>query len=101
MCGYSMEGCSPGPMRGLGFQRNTEHRSLSQGLVVSIPGNPEFIVDTPRAKEILNSQSENLVCVRSWREYIGEVSGYNYIRKKGRIPGSCVCQLRNRCLSYG
>ena len=55
---------------------------------ISIPGHPEFLVDTPRAKEILNSPNENLVCVRSWREYIGEVSGYNYIRKKGRIPGA-------------
>jgi thiosulfate/3-mercaptopyruvate sulfurtransferase len=28
------------------------------------------------------------VCVRSYPEYIGEVSGYNYIEKKGRIPGA-------------
>ncbi len=54
----------------------------------SIPGRPEIIVDVPKAKEMLQSASAELVCVRSWPEYIGEVSGYNYIEKTGRIPGA-------------
>lgn len=54
----------------------------------SIPGRPELAVDVPGAKEILASNEAKLVSVRSWTEYIGEVSGYNYIKKKGRIPGS-------------
>ncbi len=53
-----------------------------------VPGGPEVAVDLPEAKEILASTEGNLVSVRSWSEYIGEVSGYNYIEKKGRIPGS-------------
>jgi len=53
-----------------------------------IPANPELAVDTPEAKEMIKSHDSELVCVRSWREYIGEVSGYNYIEKKGRIPGA-------------
>ena len=53
-----------------------------------IPGRPELIVDVPEAKEMLKSESAELVCVRSWPEYIGEVSGYNYIVKTGRIPGA-------------
>jgi thiosulfate/3-mercaptopyruvate sulfurtransferase len=53
-----------------------------------VPGHPELAVDLPEAKEILASADANLVSVRSWPEYIGEVSGYNYIEKKGRIPGS-------------
>jgi thiosulfate/3-mercaptopyruvate sulfurtransferase len=53
-----------------------------------IPGNPQLIVDVPEAKEMLKSESAELVCVRSWPEYIGEVSGYNYIEKTGRIPGA-------------
>lgn len=53
-----------------------------------IPGCPELIVDLPEAKEILKAPDQNLVSVRSWREFIGEVSGYNYIEKKGRIPGA-------------
>lgn len=53
-----------------------------------IPGKPELIVDVPEAKEMLKSENAELVCVRSWPEYIGEVSGYNYIEKTGRIPGA-------------
>lgn len=53
-----------------------------------IPACPEIMVDTPEAKKILKASDQNLVCVRSWAEYIGKVSGYNYIKKKGRIPGA-------------
>ena len=55
---------------------------------VSIPQRPELAVDIPEAKLLLDSDNGELVCVRSWPEYIGEVSGYNYIKKKGRIPGA-------------
>nr|NQU92097.1 sulfurtransferase [Bacteroidota bacterium] len=55
---------------------------------VGIPQKPELAVDIPGAKELLTSNEGELVCVRSWPEYIGEVSGYNYIEKKGRIPGA-------------
>ncbi len=53
-----------------------------------IPSKPELAVDTPEAKEMIASPDSELVCVRSWPEYIGEVSGYNYIEAKGRIPGA-------------
>ncbi len=53
-----------------------------------IPVHPELAVDLQEAKEMLKSDDAELVSVRSWQEYIGEVSGYNYIEKKGRIPGS-------------
>jgi thiosulfate/3-mercaptopyruvate sulfurtransferase len=53
-----------------------------------VPGRPEIMIDTPRAKEILASEQENLVSVRSWPEFIGEKSGYHYVFKKGRIPGA-------------
>ena len=52
------------------------------------PGKPELAVDVPEAKEMLVSDNAELVCVRSWPEYIGEVSGYNYIEPRGRIPGA-------------
>ncbi len=54
----------------------------------TIPQRPELAVDTPAAKEMLRSVDSELVCVRSWPEYIGEVSGYNYIEPRGRIPGA-------------
>ncbi|MDN5350291.1 MAG: molybdopterin synthase sulfurtransferase [Bacteroidales bacterium] len=53
-----------------------------------IPVRPELAVDTPEAKMMLAAKDAELVCVRSWPEYIGEVSGYNYIEAKGRIPGA-------------
>lgn len=55
---------------------------------VSIPANPSIIVDVEEAKRMIKSKDADIVCVRSWPEYIGEVSGYNYIEKKGRIPGA-------------
>ncbi len=53
-----------------------------------IPAQPELFVDMDEAKKMLKADDADLVCVRSWSEYIGEVSGYNYIEKKGRIPGA-------------
>ena len=55
---------------------------------VKIPANPNLAVDLPEAKQILKSTEAELVSVRSWPEFIGEVSGYNYIEKTGRIPGA-------------
>ncbi len=73
-----------------GFEITTEAtpKQPVQQFGLPIPQHPELAVDTAEAKEIIHSVDANLVSVRSWREYIGEVSGYNYIRKKGRIPGS-------------
>ncbi|MBE9468453.1 MAG: sulfurtransferase [Bacteroidetes bacterium] len=55
---------------------------------IDIPAHPEIIVDILKAKEMIMDKDSELVSVRSWPEYIGEVSGYNYIEKKGRIPGA-------------
>jgi thiosulfate/3-mercaptopyruvate sulfurtransferase len=53
-----------------------------------IPGHPEIFVDMPKAKELLKAKDGELVSIRSWNEFIGDVSGYNYIGKTGRIPGA-------------
>jgi len=54
----------------------------------TIPAKPKFFIDVEEAKKYIASDKADIVSVRSWNEYIGEVSGYNYIEKKGRIPGS-------------
>ncbi len=54
----------------------------------NLPACPQWAVDVPEAKKILASPDGELVSIRSWREFIGEVSGYHYITKKGRIPGA-------------
>ncbi len=55
---------------------------------LDIPEHPEYIVNTRQAKEMLAARDAELVSMRSWAEFIGEVSGYHYIEKKGRIPGA-------------
>jgi thiosulfate/3-mercaptopyruvate sulfurtransferase len=59
-----------------------------QDFGAKIPSHRQLAVDMPEAKTILASKKAELVCIRSWEEYIGQVSGYNYIEKKGRIPGA-------------
>jgi molybdopterin synthase sulfurtransferase len=55
---------------------------------VAIPQHPEVIVDLPEAKQILaDRDGAALVSVRTWKEHIGRVSGYNYIGPAGRIAG--------------
>lgn len=73
-----------------GFEITTkEYTPVYRGeFIAPIPGRPELAVDVPEAKEMIASDQAELVSVRSWPEYIGEVSGYNYIEKRGRIPGS-------------
>lgn len=73
-----------------GFEISTfdEPKNPIHDFGTQIPAKPEIIVDVPKAKEMIESDDANLVCVRSWPEYIGEVSGYNYIEKTGRIPGA-------------
>ena len=54
----------------------------------TVPLRPEVIVDIDEAKEILaDPAGAALVSVRTWREHIGDVSGYNYIGPAGRIKG--------------
>ena len=55
---------------------------------VEVPLRPEVIVDIDEAKEIIaDPAGAALVSVRTWREHIGDVSGYNYIGPAGRIKG--------------
>ncbi|NOY36038.1 MAG: thiosulfate sulfurtransferase [Chlorobi bacterium] len=73
-----------------GFGISTEpvrpHPEKDFGL--SIPAHPEYIIGMEKAKKLLAAEDGELVSIRSWPEFTGEVSGYNYIEKKGRIPGA-------------
>ncbi|MFC2084181.1 sulfurtransferase [Bacteroidota bacterium] len=62
--------------------------SLIDEFGAEIPARPELAIDVPEAKELLESDTGDLISVRSWLEFIGKLSGYNYIEKKGRIPGA-------------
>ena len=55
---------------------------------VPIPLRPDVIVDIEEAKQIIaDPAGAALVSVRTWKEHIGRVSGYNYIGPAGRIAG--------------
>ena len=49
---------------------------------------PELVIQEADAKRILAAPDAELVSIRSWPEYIGETTGYSYIKPKGRIKGA-------------
>lgn len=54
-----------------------------------IPGNPDVIDTIEEAKALLQTpETATLVDNRTWEEHIGNISGYSYYDKKGRIPGA-------------
>lgn len=53
-----------------------------------IPVHPEYIIDIDQTKALLVAEDGLLVSVRSWDEYIGKTSGYDYIQAKGHIAGA-------------
>lgn len=55
-----------------------------------IPANPQYLIDTNQVKALLKKpvNQQSVVSVRTWPEYIGETSGYDYIKPKGRIEGA-------------
>ncbi len=75
---------------GAGYPVETTLRAPApvEAFGVAIPLRPEVIVDIDDAKRILaDRDGAALVSVRTWKEHIGRVSGYNYIGPAGRIAG--------------
>ncbi len=52
------------------------------------PANPDYIIDLPEAQEAYDDSQSSFVDIRSWEEFIGETSGYDYIPSAGRIEGA-------------
>lgn len=52
------------------------------------PANPHYLVDTPQARSVLEQPDACLVSIRTWKEFVGETSGYSYIPAKGDIAGA-------------
>ncbi|WP_228721485.1 sulfurtransferase [Desulfosediminicola ganghwensis] len=54
-----------------------------------IPGDPSVIDTIEEAKAGLQTpEAYTLVDNRTWDEHVGNISGYSYHKRKGRIPGS-------------
>lgn len=73
-----------------GYELSTDPVELTpmHDFGIDIPAHPEYMIDTPQAKQLLASEDGELVSIRSWEEFIGNQSGYHYIEQKGRIPGA-------------
>jgi thiosulfate/3-mercaptopyruvate sulfurtransferase len=69
-------------------ETGVQHPAPVEDFGRSIPGYPEYIIDIDRVKALLANDQGVLACMRSWDEYIGKTSGYDYIQAKGRIAGS-------------
>jgi len=55
---------------------------------VAIPAHPEYYTTLDQAKALLKQPDGALVSVRTWDEFVGNTSGYSYIKPKGDIPGA-------------
>jgi len=67
----------------------TVHKPKSaQRFGAKLPTRPEYLIGIEALKKVMGKKGVKLVSVRSWKEYLGETSGYKYIRSIGRIPGA-------------
>jgi len=53
-----------------------------------LPAHPEYIADISKVRLGLADPKTVIACVRTWEEYTGLTSGYDYIHPQGRIAGS-------------
>lgn len=53
-----------------------------------IPTHSNYLIDIEEAKDLLADPEGELVSIRSWAEFTGDVSGYHYIGPRGRIAGA-------------
>ena len=65
---------------------NTPEPAESFG--VKIPANPQVNISMPAEAMAAQKDGLKLVSNRSWNEYIGKVSGYDYIHGKGEPKGA-------------
>lgn len=77
MAGYELE------------QKRHDHPASIQDFGGPIPGNPDVIDTMAETREGLQHPATFcLVDNRTWKEHIGESTGYSYHKRKGRVPGA-------------
>ena len=52
------------------------------------PGDNTVNIYFEEARELREQPNSALVSIRSWKEFTGRISGYNYFEQRGRIPGA-------------
>lgn len=73
---------------GYSIETGTRQPNPVESFGGNMPGHPEYIIDVEATKALLADDQGVLVSVRSWDEYIGKISGYDFVEAKGRIPGA-------------
>ncbi|MTI47557.1 MAG: sulfurtransferase [Firmicutes bacterium] len=74
---------------GFEIEKEENEKEAIDNFGADVPQNPNYIIDLAEAKELLaDKENGRLVDIRSWEEYIGETSGYDYIDGKGRPEGA-------------
>ncbi|MDP2211497.1 MAG: rhodanese-like domain-containing protein [Candidatus Aquicultor sp.] len=58
------------------------------GFGAKIPVHPEYVIGIDQAKDVLKDPNGRLVSIRSWDEFIGKISGYDYIPRAGEPKGA-------------
>ncbi|MFS2080280.1 sulfurtransferase [Telluria sp. Tellsp131] len=52
------------------------------------PARPDYLFDMDQVRGLLRHGQGTLASIRTWNEYVGRTSGYNYIEARGDIPGA-------------
>ena len=75
---------------GFDVEKNENSKQTVESFGVKVPANPAYIIDLAEAKAISadKNSTSTLVDIRSWDEFIGKTSGYDYIEAKGRPANS-------------
>lgn len=74
---------------GFEIEKNENKKTAVESFGVPVPSKSDYIIDLEEAKHVLaDKENSTLVDIRSWDEFIGKTSGYDYIEPKGRPAGS-------------
>ena len=72
--------------------RALEHGSVrataARDFGARVPDQPSLVTGIANARRLLAGPNSVLADVRSWKEYVGEITGYADLKQKGRIPGA-------------
>lgn len=76
--------------KGEGYQleKKANKPEVESDFGTEVPANPQWITTIEQAKEGLQDPGSILVDNRTWEEYIGKSSGYDYYDVAGRIEGA-------------
>ena len=74
--------------KGYSVEKKENTQSPETAFGVTVPVHPEYIVAMPEDAIKMQKEGLKLISNRSWEEYKGEISGYDYIPGKGEPLGA-------------